>query len=167
MVMPSLAIKFKYGVPVHMAANPVFAGLAGSAVMLGATAWWISAIVVLMVVICFLVWSISSRNGLDRTQGELPRKEHFTKHLESTFRISNESSPKTFDLQLIEVREELTTEGFEQFSVLFTGPEEPLLEQGRHRFKHSFMGLFELFIVPISSDKSGTCYEAVFSRKQR
>ncbi len=101
----------------------------------------------------------------NRLLGELLSKDRFTQHVNGTFRISNESSPTALDVQLIEVREGQSTERFEQFSVLFTGPKEPLLRQSTYHFEHEAMGSFDLFIVPISSDDSGTVYEAVFSSK--
>ena len=101
----------------------------------------------------------------NRRLAELLSKDRFTQHLKSTFRISDESSPTVLDVQLIEVCEGRSTERFEQFSVLFTGPKEPLLEQGTYRLEHAAMGSFDLFIVPISSDEGGTVYEAVFCRK--
>ena len=97
--------------------------------------------------------------------GEQLSKDRFTQHLKSTFRISNESSPTVLDMQLIEVGDGRSTEQFEQFSVLFTGPKEPLLNQGTYRFEHAAMGSFDLFIVPISSDEGGTVYEVVFCRE--
>ena len=106
--------------------------------------------------------STTERN---RRLGELLSKDRFTQHLKSTFQISNESSPTVLDVQLIEVCEGRSTERIEQFSVLFTGPKEPLLKQGTYRFEHAAMGSFGLFIVPISSDEGGTLYEAVFGRK--
>ena len=99
--------------------------------------------------------------------GELLSKDRFTQHLKSTFRVSVESSPTALDVQLIEVSEGRSTELFEQFSLLFTGPKEPLFKQGMYRFEHAAMGSFDLFIVPISSDEGGTIYETVFGRKLR
>ena len=101
----------------------------------------------------------------NRRLGELLSKDQFTQHLKSTFRISSESSPTVLDVQLTEVCEGRSTESFEQFSMLFTGPTEPLLKQATYRLEHPAMGSFDLFIVPISSDEGGTVYEAVFSRK--
>ncbi len=101
----------------------------------------------------------------NRRLGELLSKDRFTQHLKSTFRISNESSPTAIDVQLIEVSEGRSTERLEQFSLLFTGPTQPLLKQSMYRMEHAAMGSFDLFVVPISSDESGTVYEAVFSRQ--
>lgn len=52
----------------------------------------------------------------------------------------------------------------EQFSLLFHGPDHPLLSQGTYQFEHPQMGAFEMFIVPIGREPGRLIYEAVFSR---
>lgn len=49
------------------------------------------------------------------------------------------------------------------FSLVFVGPREPLLPQRIYPCRHEELGDFELFLVPIDSDSSGTRYEAVFT----
>jgi hypothetical protein len=54
---------------------------------------------------------------------------------------------------------------YEQFSLLFTGPLEPALDQRIHSFEHSRIGRFEIFIVPvISRNTSAMHYECIFNR---
>jgi hypothetical protein len=48
------------------------------------------------------------------------------------------------------------------FSLIFTGPAEPLLPQGSRRLEHPSLGAFELFLVPIGRDERGVHYEAAF-----
>ena len=48
------------------------------------------------------------------------------------------------------------------FSLVFRGPSEPVLAQRIYAFEHDELGAFELFIVPIGRDESGTSYEAAF-----
>jgi hypothetical protein len=48
------------------------------------------------------------------------------------------------------------------FSIVFRGSLDPLLPQGTYRVQHEEMAPFELFVVPIGQDGSGTRYEAVF-----
>lgn len=50
------------------------------------------------------------------------------------------------------------------FSLLFNGPANPPLAQRTYRFAHERLGLFDLFIVPISANRSSQQYEAVFNR---
>jgi Domain of unknown function (DUF6916) len=49
------------------------------------------------------------------------------------------------------------------FSLVFTGPPEPVLPQGIRRLEHPSLGAFELFLVPIGRDEGGVRYEAVFA----
>lgn len=51
----------------------------------------------------------------------------------------------------------------EPFSLVFRGPAEPLLPQRIYPFEHDELGRFEIFIVPIGRDESGTSYEATFA----
>jgi hypothetical protein len=53
---------------------------------------------------------------------------------------------------------------YECFSLLFQGPETPLLPQGIHLFEHEQLGCFELFIVPVGRSGGGFQYQAVFNR---
>ena len=101
----------------------------------------------------------------NRRLAELLDKNAFSKHLNSTFRVSAKTSPTVLDMKLTEVCEGRSSEVCEQFSVIFSGPQEPLLEQSTYCVEHSAMGSFDLFIVPIQSDESGSVYEAVFNRK--
>jgi hypothetical protein len=48
------------------------------------------------------------------------------------------------------------------FTLVFTGPAEPVLTQGIRRLEHGSLGAFELFLVPIGRDEGGVRYEAVF-----
>lgn len=48
------------------------------------------------------------------------------------------------------------------FSLVFTGPAEPMLRQGSRRLEHPSLGAFDLFLVPIGRDERGVHYEAVF-----
>ncbi len=50
-----------------------------------------------------------------------------------------------------------------QFSVVFRGPQVPVLPQATYRLSHADLGELDLFLVPISSDAEGTRYEAAFA----
>jgi hypothetical protein len=52
--------------------------------------------------------------------------------------------------------------GREPFTLLFRGPELPLLPQGLYRVEHPDIGTMEIFCVPIGQDDGCTIYEAVF-----
>ena len=54
--------------------------------------------------------------------------------------------------------------GQECFSLLFHGPESPLLSQGSYGFEQPKIGAFELFIVPIGRVAGAIEYQAIFNR---
>lgn len=55
----------------------------------------------------------------------------------------------------------------ERFSLLFHGPEQPLLPQGLYQLGHASLGRFTLFLVPIGREAGIVRYEAVFNRLVR
>jgi hypothetical protein len=93
----------------------------------------------------------------------------FTKYLNDTFYLSSDSE-EPIEAELIEVTEIETNEVStgsnnkrNSFSIVFSGPPQPVLPQGIHALQHTEMGPLSLFIVPIGSDKKGMRYEAVFN----
>jgi len=56
-------------------------------------------------------------------------------------------------------------QGFESFSLLFDGPADRPLGQQTYRFSHERLGSFDLFIVPVSTERNARQYEAVFNRR--
>ena len=50
----------------------------------------------------------------------------------------------------------------EPFSLLFSGPLEPFLEQHMYTLHHDELGKLEMFLVPVNQDQNGYYYEAVF-----
>ena len=89
--------------------------------------------------------------------------EQFAKHLNTIFRI-HFNVTEAIEAELTEVSEHLLSPRQGRFSIVFRGPNEIVLGQGVHRIEHDQMGVFDLFIVPISRDEQGTYYEAVFNR---
>jgi hypothetical protein len=65
---------------------------------------------------------------------------------------------------LVEVSELTLSTKQERFAIVFRLPNEPFLGQGMRHLQHEGMGEIDLFLVPISRDDEGTCYEAVFNR---
>lgn len=51
----------------------------------------------------------------------------------------------------------------EQFSVVFLGPAEPVLEQGTRELRNTALGALALFLVPIGAGTDGVRYEAAFA----
>lgn len=52
----------------------------------------------------------------------------------------------------------------ENFALTFRGPAERLLPQRIYIFESAPIGRFELFIVPVGRDHTGTQYQATFNR---
>ena len=88
--------------------------------------------------------------------------ENFNNHLNTRFQV--DGNGEHVELLLIEVSELRQSKGQEQFSIVFRGPIDQPMAQGMRQFRHSEMGGFELFIVPIKQDGEGYQYEAVFNR---
>lgn len=85
------------------------------------------------------------------------RGERFAVHLESGEPVMAE---------LVEARHlSLTSfDGRQPFSLLFKGPASPLLPQKIYRMVHrDHPESLEIFLVPVSADLTGACYEAVFN----
>jgi hypothetical protein len=94
-------------------------------------------------------------------------KETFERLLNTTFRVMDKSTPTVVDVQLVEVSEGRSASDFEQFSILFHGPAEPVLPQRTYSVQHAELGDFDLFLVPVAASQSRAEYEAVFSRMNR
>lgn len=55
-------------------------------------------------------------------------------------------------------------QGRQPFALLFKGPPSPVLPQNTYLVTHSGSAQpLDIFLVPVSVDASGACYEAVFS----
>jgi len=92
-------------------------------------------------------------------------------HVNTTFHVRH-GDQLVLPLELIEAREQPQPQirrgpdaDFEKFSLLFSGPLLPVLEQRIHTFEHPSIGRFEMFMVPVMSrDKTRMHYECVFNR---
>ena len=89
--------------------------------------------------------------------------EEFSKHLNTKFGIRI-SEAQVIEVELTEVSELLISTRQERFALIFRSPNDIVVAQGLHRFEHNQMGSFDLFIVPVDRDESGTSHEAVFNR---
>jgi hypothetical protein len=94
-------------------------------------------------------------------------REAFLPHVNQTFRMQV-APGEAIDVELIEVRGTTPMSAAEgaprraPFALLFRGPQAPVCPQRIYRLAHGEMDAFEIFLVPIASDGSGTRYEAVF-----
>lgn len=90
-------------------------------------------------------------------------KETFVNNLNTQFRIFFEPDI-SFNLELVEVTDGVSTPGQEQFSLFFRGPLETPFRQGIHRLAHERIGELHLFLVPVDRKPDGMVYEAAFNR---
>lgn len=58
-------------------------------------------------------------------------------------------------------------EGYECFSLLFSGPNDQSLPQASYEMTHEQLGTFPLFIVPVSAEGNKISYEALFNRPKQ
>lgn len=84
----------------------------------------------------------------------------FAVHLRSTFRVE---TPTALTLELAEI-DDRSNAKIEQFSLLFTGPDTPWLQQGTYKLQHAEMGEQEIFMVPLGPRAGKMQYQAIFSR---
>lgn len=90
-------------------------------------------------------------------------KTLFEESLNTRFWLYAEGS-EPYALDLIELTNGHSSPRQEQFSLRFRGDRNRVLPQRIYPMKHDSIGDFELFLVPIGRDNSGTFYEAVFNR---
>jgi uncharacterized protein DUF6916 len=69
-----------------------------------------------------------------------------------------------YAIDLVECVNGYSTPKQEQFSLRFRGDSSQVFAQRIYPIKHDSIGDFELFLVPVARDDSGTYYEAVFNR---
>ena len=93
------------------------------------------------------------------------RHEQFEVCLEEIFTLSGES--ESLELRLIEVNlltdTPLDTSPRLPFSLLFRGPQEPLMQQRIYRLSNPRLNEVELFLVPVGPDAEGMRYEAILN----
>ena len=96
---------------------------------------------------------------------QLLRLSVFAPLVESDFEVAR--GAEKVSLRLFQARKGMShrDEVSECFSLIFAaGPEKPL-QQGIHAFEHPQLGIFELFITPVTStQKDFRHYEAVINR---
>ena len=90
-------------------------------------------------------------------------KNFFSESMNTQFRLHTDAG-EMIDLELIELRDGYSTPHQEQFSILFRGAGNFILPQKIYSMEHDRFGSFDLFIVPISRDKTASYFEAVFNR---
>jgi|ERR1700722_4843629 len=87
----------------------------------------------------------------------------FEENLNTRFWLLNEGS-EPYAMDLVELTNGHSTSRQEQFSLRFRGDSNQVFPQRIYPMKHDAIGDFDLFLVPIGRDETGTFYEAVFNR---
>lgn len=90
-------------------------------------------------------------------------REMFKENLNTRFWLLEEGI-EPYAMDLVELVDGHSTARQEQFSLRFRGDRAKIFPQRIYAMKHDVIGEFELFLVPIGRDESGTFYEAVFNR---
>jgi hypothetical protein len=90
-------------------------------------------------------------------------KTMFDENLNTRFWLVYEGM-EPYALDLVEVTNGHSSARQEQFSLRFRGDRSKVFPQRIYAIKHDSIGDFDLFLVPIGRDDSGTFYEAVFNR---
>ncbi len=95
----------------------------------------------------------------------------FASQLNSSFQVKL-ADASVVPLKLVEVTRGTSQKSagpkgitYEQFSLVFTGPLAPSLDQRVHALQHERIGQFDVFMVPVvSRDTSVMHYECIFNR---
>jgi len=90
-------------------------------------------------------------------------KDSWQALLNQRFEYSTTPEPIYFELIEVAGMGEKPDAQREPYSLLFRGPEQPVLEQSIVALKHEQLGELSIFLVPIGSDAQGMRYEAVFT----
>ena len=91
--------------------------------------------------------------------------QQFADSVHTTFHVAHQTG-NPIPLQLLSVtRQTSSGSPFEVFSLLFNGPGNRPLDQRTYPVSHERLGVFELFLVPVSTDHTGRQYEAIINRR--
>ena len=109
---------------------------------------------------------IGSESGGSTSIHEAPALGRFHAALETLFRVDVHGVGSA-EFRLIEVATAPEHGGWESFSLLFAGPDPPVLWDGTYTVHHDEIGSFPLFLVAVRTDGEAQHYEAVFNRRSR
>ncbi len=91
-------------------------------------------------------------------------KESWSPYLEQEFQLHIENA-KPLSMTLVEVTGlgDKPGQTREPFSLIFSGPEDLLLDQAIYPLQHEELGSLDIFLVPVGPGREGMHYEAVFT----
>jgi hypothetical protein len=87
----------------------------------------------------------------------------FTPLIGTTFKVAANGSRR--EITLDAVKAGWTSAGGESFSLLFDGDADSAFTQDTYQVRHSSLGQFAMFIVPINQPKGTQRYEAVINTR--
>lgn len=90
----------------------------------------------------------------------------FTEYVNRTFQVEIPGA-EPISLELYDVMEMSGSAEMEGFAVLFRGPRDVFLRQGRYVLEEPQFGRVELFLTAIGPDDQGMCYQAPFNRMRK
>jgi hypothetical protein len=90
-------------------------------------------------------------------------KNMFEGSLNTKFWLLDENA-QPHPMDLIDLENGHSSPRQEQFSLRFRGDCSQVFPQRIYSMKHDSIGDFDLFLVPVGRDETGTFYEAVFNR---
>jgi hypothetical protein len=93
---------------------------------------------------------------------EIPTRDDFAKHLNTKFRVEI-GAEKWLEMELTEVTEMRRTTRQESFALIFLAPGDTAPDQRIYQMRHDALGALEIFLVPVSLDKRGLRFEALFN----
>jgi hypothetical protein len=91
--------------------------------------------------------------------------DSFRGHVDEPFRLVA-GQDLQLALRLVEAESlgEPHSPGFRPpFSLIFSGPREPIVPQGTYPLHHETLGELELFLVPLQPDAAGARYQSIFN----
>lgn len=98
-------------------------------------------------------------------KSEQLKSSGFSAALHEAFTVSAIDAPSCQrEVTLVELRNRPAPAGYEQFSLQFVGPVEPVMAQGTYQFVHHALGELHLFMVPVGKSAGGVQYEVCISR---
>lgn len=92
-------------------------------------------------------------------------RNHFAESVNTTFHFKPYEADGEFDLELVEMNDLRSPDGYEAFSLIFRGPSDRIFPQMTYAVRGEQLDEFPLFIVPIGRDENGITYQAIFNRK--
>lgn len=90
----------------------------------------------------------------------------FVPHVNTKFQLQLPSAA-ALEVKLIKAEEYTSAPHQERFALFFLAPPEMPVQQGTYQLEHEQLGTGALFLVPVTNDEEGLCFEAVFNRRRK